>query len=280
MRIVKTNETLLALIPNVVTTVEGETPLIDKIEQWLLAAEDWVSLTFTGDAIFDGLDKIPSSDIWRHTATLVVCEALRNAIPSLDVVLTPNGFGIVSNNNLAPASKERIERLILQMTVQRDNTINLLLADLYLREDWIDTEQYAWFSASLINHPKDCVSGAADRIREGKLWDTFLQLRERAITIEDAIAEKWISPGVMTQLREELLGKPFSTVKEVAIKVRACVFNELRGNPRNHWDLDRITNFIRHNTSLFPSWASSATAKLYDEPTVFRNKKESSGYFF
>ena len=272
---------LMALIPNVVTTVDGETSLFEKISQWLMSAEDWVSMTFTGNAILDGLDKIPDSDIWRHTASLVVCEALRNAIPSLDVVLTPNGFGIVSNSNLAPASKERIERLINQMAYQRDYYINMLLDDLSYREDWRTTQQHAWFAASLLQFPKACVAGASDRIREGKEWDTFLQLRERAVTIEDAIAEKWISPEVMTQLRLVLL-HPVHEIQvfDVARKVRACVFNELRGNQRNHWDLDRITDYIRKHPTLFPDWATSETARLYEEPTVFKNKKESSGFWF
>ena len=280
MRIVKTDKMLKAFVPNVVTTVEGETPLIDKIEQELLAAEDWVSLTFTGEAILDGLDKTPTEDIWRHTASLVVCEALRNAIPNLDVVLTPNGFGIVSNGNVAPASKERIERLMNQLAAQRDLFINLLLRDLCYREDWRATEQYTWFSSSLLQSPKACVHGAADRVRAGQQWEQFLQLRERAILIEDAIAEKWISPEVMTQLREVLLTGLNPTVHQVALKVRACVFQELRGGGRNHWDLDRIVNFIRNNGDLFPAWDASETAKLYKEPTVFRNKKNSPGYFF
>lgn len=271
---------LMALIPNVVTSVDGEKPLFEKISQWLISAEDWVSKTFTGNAILDSLDKIPSSGIWRHTASLVVCEALRNAIPSLDVVLTPNGFGIVSNSNLAPASKERIERLVNQMAYQRDYYINLLLDDLSGNQDWVATQQHAWFAASLLQFPKACVAGASDRIREGKEWDTFLQLRERAVTIEDAIAEKWISPEVMTQLRLALLHPTHIQLVNVAVKVRACVFNELRGNQRNHWDLDRITDYIRKHPTLFPDWATSETAMLYEAPTVFKNEKESSGFWF
>lgn len=280
MKIIQTDETLMAYVPNVVTAVEGEKPLFDKIEQWLSDSEEWACRTFTGKETMDAIAAAPTTEAWRHIASLIVVNALRMAIPSLDLIITPNGFGVVSNQNVAPASKERIERLIMQMASNRDHFINMLLNDLRLREDWRETEQYAWFSSSLLQVPKACVVGAADRIRDGMQWETFLQLRERAITIEDAIAEKWISPGVMTQLREELLGKPYSTVKDVAIKVRACVFNELRGNPRNHWDLDRITNFIRNHGDLFPAWETSETAKLYNEPTVFRNKKDSPGYFF
>lgn len=280
MRIITTNETLTALIPNVVTTVEGEKPLIDKIDPWLTAAEDWVMETFTGHDEMEAIADDPASTVWEHMAMLTVTEALRRAIPSLDVVLTPNGFGVVSNTNVAPASKDRIERLVNQMAAQRDHFINMLLIDLRTRSGWCDSAQFRWFTASLIQAPENCVVAVYDRVRDGQQWDQFLQLRERAITIEDAIAEKWVSYPVMEQLRMELANVNNATVHQVALKVRACVLSELRGNARNHWDLDRIVNYIRKNADIFPDWATSDTAKLYNDPTVFRNKKNSSGYFF
>lgn len=281
MKIIQTNEVLTAMIPNVVTTVEGEQPLIDKIDRWLTDAEDWVMSTFTGQTVMEEIAGNPASNPWEHMAQLVVTEALRNAIPSLDVVLTPNGFGIVSNSNVAPASKERIDRLISQMASQRDHFINMLLSDLPGITSWQDCQQYTWFASSLLQAPKACVTAVLDRTREGQQWTQFMQLRSRAVTIEDAIAERWISYPVMTQLRKELLKtEPDEDVKEVALKVRSCVFNELRGQQRNHWDLDRIVNYIRNNADIFPTWATSDTARLYNNPPVFKNKKDSPGYFF
>lgn len=280
MKIVTSNEILMAMVPNVVTTVEGEKSLFEKVALQLGLSEAWARDSFTGQTVLDEIADEPSSDGWKYLASMIVCDALRRAIPSLDIVLTPNGFGIVSNSNVAPASKERIERLITQMASQRDHFINMLLADLGLRESWRDSEQFSWFTASLLQSPKACVTAVYDRQREGQQWDQFLQLRSRAVTIEDAIAEKWISYEVMAQLRYELACVNNATVHQVALKVRACVLSELRGNARNHWDLDRIVNYIRKNADIFPDWAASDTAKLYNDPTVFRNKKNSSGYFF
>lgn len=280
MKIITTNELLMALVPNVVTTVEGEQTLFEKISPELQAAEDWVARTFTGDDILDDIAADTTGTLWQRVAGIIVEDALHRAIPSLDLVLTPNGFGIVSNQNLAPASKDRVERLITKLVAQRDSYINLLIDDLRMLAEWQDTEQYQWFASSLVSWPKACVNTVVDRPREGQQWDQFLQLRERAILIEDAIAEKWISPDVMTQLRTELLIVNNATVHQVALKVRSCVFNELRGMPRNHWDLDRIVNYIRNNGDIFPDWATSETARLYNAPTIFRNKKESTGYFF
>lgn len=282
MKIVTSNEILMAMVPNVVTTVEGEQTLFKKISPELQAAEDWVARTFTGDDILDDIAADTTGTLWQRVAGIIVEDALHRAIPSLDLVLTPNGFGIVSNQNLAPASKDRVERLITKLVAQRDSYINLLIDDLRMLAEWQDTEQYQWFASSLVSWPKACVNTVVDRPREGQQWDQFLQLRERAILIEDAIAEKWISYDVMTQLRTEMLaiGNSHTEVFQVARKVRACVYNELRGNSRNHWDLDRIVNYIRNHPDLFPAWEGSDTAKLYNDPTVFRNKKNSSGYFF
>lgn len=280
MKIVTSNDILMGMVPNVVTTVEGEKTLFEKMNHQLELSEAWALDTFTGAGVLDEIAGDPSSTGWRYLASLIVADALRRAIPSLDVVLTPNGFGIVSNSNVAPASKERIERLIQQMATQRDHFINMLLSDLKCRSSWRDSHQFAWFTESLISWPKACVTAVNDRIREGQQWDQFLQLRQRAITIEDAIAERWISYGVMQQLRVELMTVNNATVHQVALKVRSCVFNELRGLQRNHWDLDRIVNYIRNNADIFPTWATSDTARLYNNPPVFKNKKDSPGYFF
>ena len=40
-----------------------------------------------------------------------------------------------------------------------------------------------------------------------------------------------------------------------------------------------LVNIIREHSDIFLAWHSSETAKLYS-PAVFRNKKQSSGYWF
>ena len=47
--------------------------------------------------------------------TAICLRAAYDAVPQMDLVLTPTGFGIVSNQNTAPASRERVDALRLQM---------------------------------------------------------------------------------------------------------------------------------------------------------------------
>ena len=107
------NTTLLKYIPNTLKAVAGEASLYDKIQYHLLHAETWLTDTFVST---DTMSRIKTySDITPllHFCRIIVAsEAMLHAIPQLDLILTPNGFGIVSNQNIAPASKERIERLL------------------------------------------------------------------------------------------------------------------------------------------------------------------------
>lgn len=50
-----------------------------------------------------------------YLATATCLRAAYDAVPQMDLVLTPTGFGIVSNQNTAPASRERVEALRLQL---------------------------------------------------------------------------------------------------------------------------------------------------------------------
>ena len=72
------------------------------------------------------------------------------AVPSLDLVLTPNGFGIVSNQNVAPASRERVSRLIASLETSRDNAIEQLVTYLFRWAEWRDGVLWYIFVGYLI----------------------------------------------------------------------------------------------------------------------------------
>ena len=131
MRLITSEEQLRQLLPNIVQTVKGETPFIDRISTFIDLAEDWVKTTFTSESTFNTICGYADNNIIKtQTARLVVADALRRAIPSLDIVLTPNGFGIVNSSNIAPASKPRVDRLVGSMLSHRDDCIAALLPEL------------------------------------------------------------------------------------------------------------------------------------------------------
>ena len=102
MTLIKNDETLRRFMPNVFATAKGETPLFDKLTPWLTASEQWLKEKICGEDTLAEIVALDDMNVVKMLASqIVVSDAVRCAVPSLDLVLTPNGFGIVSNTNVA-----------------------------------------------------------------------------------------------------------------------------------------------------------------------------------
>lgn len=278
MKLITTDEQLRSHLPNVIASVKGETPFIERLTLFLDLAEDWVVNTFTSVSTFNTIcGYTDSNNIKILCSRLVVADALRRAIPSLDIVLTPNGFAVVSTSNLAPASKPRVDRLVGSMLSHRDDCIAALLPELVGASKWLTSSQADFFGATLFPDLDivDAVGGAT-----GSKWEKYLELRPQVIDLEASLAEEWFSPELMSALRyENLRGDLTEKRSEIVRQVKAQVVGYLRSGSFNSRRLADIVNYIRLNPEFFSEWHQSETAKLF-APPVFRNEKKASGYFF
>ena len=201
MLLITTNEQLTALLPNIAVTVKGETPLIDKLAPFLNAAEQWAADTFLSSVMLAEISSRYETDSLRATTTqVIVNEAFRRALPQLDVILTPNGFGIVSNANIAPASKERIERLQSSLLINRDAAIHQLLTLLCKQQCWLATEQAEFFRGTMFSN-----------LKHGQSLQDYLEMREKLIPLEEHIATQYLSMELLSTLRAQVQSCQFST---------------------------------------------------------------------
>ena len=282
MKLITTDDQLHLLIPNVLATVEGEPTLIEKLYPYLETAEQWVIDTFVPEAIFDEIAEAdsfgPNKRFRFPLEKLVACHAYMTAIPSLDLVLTPNGFGIVSNQNIVPASRERVDALITSLESQRDAAIETLILRLSSRTDWQQSEPGKYFAATMFPFLSLCRRLA---IRE-HLWDSYQQLHERLIKIENVLADTYFSHEQMAVFRQHVITQ-CRTANNLESQIihslqsyELQLISDIQVHPQCYYDLVTI---IRDHPAEFPSWHSSKVAVLYT-PNVFKNKKKSSGYWF
>lgn len=277
-KIISTNEQLTALIPNTLISVKGETPLFDKLAPFLALSEEWVKTTFTSEPTYNTICGYTDSNPIRiATARLVVADAMRRAIPSLDLVLTPNGFATVGTQNLVAASKMRVDRLVGSMLTHRDDCIAALLPELPGASRWLNSDQAAFFGATLFPTLEIV---AQSPISNSPNWERYLELRPQIIDLEASLAEEWLSPELMSALRAENLRGDLPPVRhDVVRQIKAQLVAYLQKGSFNSRRLADIVNIIRHRPTDFPEWHSSDTARLFTPPT-FRNRKEAPGYFF
>ena len=286
MKLITSEEILRRYIPNVLQTVKGEVPLFDKLTSFLDIAEEWVALTFTSQATFSTIAGYADANIIKtYAAKVVVCEAFKNAVPSLDLILTPNGFGIVSNSNVAPASKERVYRLVDSLEAKRDNAIRLLLSSLPGEPSWMASTQCEYFSATMFPNLNICdYLGVAHQ-----QWKKYQEVRATLLEIEQHIATQFLGQEQLDVFRKEAMS-PSSTsslMKTVIRSLQAAEVQMLKATlsptapsaciPPTA--LVSIVNCIRTHPTEFPQWHASPIAELY-KPGIYENKKNDKGYWF
>ena len=104
-----------------------------------------------GPAIAERLDKIQEGQLapettpeWlalKYAKKYVALDAYATAIPQLDLVLTNTGFGVVSNQNVAPASSDRVARLLERVLRSKDDIFDRFLSNLRRIAGWGDSPE-------------------------------------------------------------------------------------------------------------------------------------------
>lgn len=281
--LISDNTTLLRYIPNTLKAVAGETSLYDKIQYHLLHAETWLTDTFVST---DTMSRIKTySDITpllHFCRIIVTAEAMLHAIPQLDLILTPNGFGIVSNQNIAPASKERIERLLLSLEKTRDDALQTIQPMLLEAHHWLNSKPYNFFAKTMFP-TLDIVQnlGFNDHI-----WLKYTDIRNQLIIIEDKLARDYFSESLMETLRKCIIRNDFSKSPDsnaylkLSNRIRSIEFSILRTGEFPTPSIIDAVNLIRTTKfTTFPDWWKSDLPNLFKDHG-YKNKKDSPGYFF
>lgn len=282
-------EILDKYVTNQITKVEGEQSLYDKILSYIDSAEAWIIDNYISRNLNERIQRDISSyaTIIKAAQEATAHLAMAKAIPFLDVVLTPNGYAVVSNNTLAPASRDRVDRLINMHRSQAHTALDELLSLLAPLYEWSASLQCSFFAASLFPffaNIETIQEAAQDNKLSGQLsWSKYKSIRARAIAAEQHLSDKFFSGELMQALRLEYLGVSKSNHSLIRLKVltliRIQVQQRAAGQPIHPRTITDILNTIRQNPIDFPEWHKSPTANLFKQKS-FKNKKQSGGYFF
>lgn len=278
--IIKNDTELRKYIPNVLATVEGEPSLYEKLTPFLETAEFWVSANFAPQALVYN-QATSYGEQQTLLKQLIAYHAFMLAIPFLDLVLTPNGFGIVNNSNIAPASKERVERLMVAVEKQRDDVLEQYLryTFLYNNYSYLKSDQGKYFFATPFPNLDLCNRCGITEHR----WQEYQRLHEKLIIIETTLENEYFSAQQMKTFRRRILNwsynKPDTLETTVIESIRNLEISILTDGKPYPQTARNIVNIIRSEPNLFSDWAHSDTAKLF-APELFINKKSAGCFWF
>lgn len=174
------------------------------------------------------------------------------------------------------------------MLTHRDDCIAALLPELPGASKWLNSNQAAFFGATLFPDlsitdqiPANLIgSPLAQQEPSRPRWERYLELRPQVLDLEASLAEEWFSPELMDVLRRRNLAHTLAdTDRHIVASIQAHILGYLRTGLFNSRRLADTLTYIRRHPEDFPEWHKSATAQLFSPP-IFQNKKKSAGYFF
>lgn len=247
--------------------------LFNRIRDYIAAAEDVVARIMG-----DQWQNYEDNAALALPAHRVIClHAYLEALPHLDIVLTETGLGVVSNQNVAPASSDRVNRLRKQIQDSRDDAMDDLIDALRGVEAWRPSAPAAHLFSSLV-------------------WNARLQLPIMGITEAHRTKLTELRPKITAA--EELLMHHISGILHIelcniqlansASAEQNTVINKslffigayLAGDmAMARFHMAKLVEYLEQHLTDFPTYEAS-TAHQANTFTPYENKKDDTTYFF
>lgn len=230
------------------------------------------------------LKKMEMPEIRDTVYEYIVNTALYDAIPQLDLVLTNNGFGIVSTSQVAPASQERVERLRRSCELKRDKCFDVLLTALpnnSLTKDLL-VEDQAFYrrTESLIWTMEDLQTYC--RIENKDVTRKVILQHKAAIILAERQIRQMISneqfETILKGLREGDTHPVFHHMLPILYGLFSYLFcnpDKPRCSPMEH----ELLAYMDESNAYFVDYANSGQYKAR-HAEAYRNKPEDGCFFF
>lgn len=247
--------------------------LFDRLDAYVEQGEKLVA-----DILGDVYDTLDEATVLGRICQRVAClKAYDVAIPHLDLVLTENGFGVVSNQNVAPASMDRVKRLHQQVKDSCDDAVDDLIDALRDNADWNSTSNaLALFDSLVWNaHRQLPLLGYMDGHRS-----TMTTLRPKINAAEEILKQR-MSASFFYELCSAIRLHEETDLQNKAVhKARIFIGAHVNGDiPLQRLHLAKLVEFLEGHLDDFGTYAAS-TAHEANTFTVYENKKDDPCYFF
>lgn len=241
----------------------------DDLKTYVKSGETWLKANVIGSELYDHIcasldtSSSSSSDYDEYLVELcrnVICNhAYWDAIPFLDLVHSSAGFGVIQNNNLVPASKDRVAALRAHSLERRDNEAETLIA--YL-ESHTAYYQY-WKSSSAFSVLSDSIITTATELAIYAEWfgsrKDFLKLRPKIVQLTISLLYPVFSKAYITELIDMQRDDDISVDDSVVlIMLKQAIGSAIIGNMEaTRRSIEDAINFVENNKESFPTIVES-----------------------
>lgn len=268
---IKDIDTLKKLIPTVVGTS------IEKYRQAIADAQSWFASKIAGPSLMAEIvrmgDDPEPGELFLRARVAVACKAYLTVIPKLDVLETNNGFAVVNDQKLAPASRDRVKALMESFTISLRDALELFYE--YVE----DTPEYRsmWLEAPGCTIMRDSYLPTLREFRRYGAWaggyESFVNLR----TDVRAVILKFIEPKISRALSETIISEiqndDLSDANgRIVDDLRYALVGYYKGDRAlGYGSICRIREVLEKSPDDYPQFRDS---DIYRRLTAARNEKK------
>lgn len=214
-------------------------------------------------------------ELCRAVARYVCVSAFNDSVPQLDLVLTDTGFGIVSNGNVAPASSDRVQRLLSSFKREMDDAFDDILSSARTAGGWSDSE-YArpWFKSIFW------------RGRDARLFGDPMATRSALDSLTPVISsaevrlKELVSPEFFQELCAYCRNGVFSPVMQQVLSfARNYVVSLVKDDGSVSVHKRMLLGFLEKYPEEFNTYISSSAFRA-NHFKPYENRKEDPCFFF
>ena len=223
------------------------------------------------------------SPLLQQVTRYVILATFLDRLHSQDIIMTDNGFGVVSNDNIAPASQARVDALEHELTYSRDMARHNILNELRRVEGWAETEQALDNIRSFFWSPVQLRSYYY--IDHKLTFDDLASFRPAIDTAENFLRKQLSDDLIDQMLGEERKAKFEPNHRQAKIKMLDFIALHL---PKNsdiidkrdlHGSFESLLRFIEEHLDDFAKYRDS-TAYKANHMQSYDNKTDDTTFFF
>ncbi len=251
----------------------------------LEVAQDSIKEEILGEELTERLEQNNNADrqLLGLVRRAISLEAFLRSIPRLDLVITEAGFGVASNQDIAPASRERIQALTdsisRELDAAKDRIVSFLIKS-KVYEDWRGTEEFAALTDGLFLTYADFKEHAPFSQKVADTWPrTWAEFRRLGAALNVALTSDvaaYISPEYAEELLEKVRDVEVllpSERKVLRMVKTASAAVALGDRDTGLAEAIKAAAFMKAHLSDFPTFAGSDAASdlslQHDDSSIY-----------
>lgn len=239
---------------------------------------------FLGSDLMKNIEsEAPSEELIEKIIPVLANLAVMEATPFFDVVLTSSGFGVVRNNNIAPASRDRVHAFVNGCQTAVNDFLDILLAFL---EDNIQTEPFnSWNKCSLNQEsllPDTTIFNNQSKLNIKR--HQFVDLKQNITSLELTFFAQTLSNEFLSELQNsnDIIIKPLFQKALAYMAYQDWLDDNNPDNSGSYWKnkgasfLSRGMSVLSSNLDVYQTYATYGYEAPYDNAN---EENEDSGFF-